>query len=152
MNFMIRQADRADLTPLLALIRAHAEFEQSKAAIDERELGRILAMRRPPVRIFIASAAEEILAYAALTTDYSLWRGRKWTHLDCLFVRADARGLGIGAKLLHHAVKLSRRSASDRLEWQTPDWNQRAIVFYHREGATSSAKMRFTIDLFATQK
>lgn len=147
MKVSIRRARDGDRIPLLALIREHAEFEQSKATINDAELARILEMRQPPVRIFIAAVAGEAFAYAALTTDYSLWRGCNWAHLDCLFVKQEARGLGIGAKLLHHIKSVSRRNALNRLEWQTPDWNQKAIAFYHREGASSSAKTRFYIDV-----
>jgi GNAT superfamily N-acetyltransferase len=147
MDVSIRRARGGDRIPLFALISEHAEFEQSKATINDAELARILEMRQSPVRIFIAAVAQETLAYAALTTDYSLWRGHKWAHLDCLFVKQEARGLGIGAKLLHHIKRVSRRSALDRLEWQTPDWNQKAIAFYHREGAISASKMRFCIEI-----
>jgi GNAT superfamily N-acetyltransferase len=103
----------------------------------DRRQKRPQSSRQPPVRIFVASLAEEALAYAAFTLDYSLWRARKWAHLDCLYVQREARGKGIGSMLLRHVADESLRLAADRLEWQTPDWNDKAIAFYSREGATA---------------
>lgn len=36
------------------------------------------------------------LGYTAVTFDDSLWRGRLWAHLDCLFVRLVDRNRGTG--------------------------------------------------------
>ena len=149
MHLRIRRARSADCAALLALVREHATFERSAATIVEPELARILAMRRPPVRIFIAANGDGLIAYAALTIAYALWRGRRWAHLDCLFVKADARGGGVGAALLHHVIGVSRDFGADRVEWQTPDWNERAIAFYRREGARGLNKMRFRLDVSA---
>jgi GNAT superfamily N-acetyltransferase len=146
MTVSIRRAVNDDCSALLKLIHEHAEFERGYATITATGLEKILKMRRPPIRIFVATISEELMAYAALTTDYSLWRGRRWAHLDCLYITATARSLGIGAKLLRHVVDESRRLKLDRLEWQTPDWNHRAIAFYVREGAQAATKMRFGID------
>ena len=33
----------------------------------------------------------------------------------------------------------------DELQWQTPEWNERAIQFYLREGAMSEIKSRFSL-------
>jgi GNAT superfamily N-acetyltransferase len=138
---------RNDCIPLLAVIREHAAFERSDATIDMEMLMNLLSIQTPQVRIFVAEIDGDVLAYAALTMDYSLWRGQTWAHLDCLYVRSSVRGSGIGGKLLQQATIAARLLGADRLEWQTPEWNQRAIAFYRREGASALTKVRFMIDL-----
>ncbi len=146
MSFEIRRAAPQDARALLALIHAHAEFERTRASIGERQLGELLASVHAPVRVWVASAPD-LLGYVALTTDFSLWRGRYWAHLDCLFVSDACRGAGIGRALLAHAHGAARAGGADRLEWQTPAWNERAIRFYKREGAIAAAKTRFSVPL-----
>lgn len=146
MNFEIRRAVPEDAPDLLALIEAHAAFERAHAGIGERRLGELLASDQAPVTIWVASTPE-LVGYAALTTDFSLWRGRYWAHLDCLFVRDAWRGQGCGRELLATARSAARADGADRLEWQTPSWNEPAIRFYRREGAIAADKARFCMTL-----
>lgn len=147
MHAKIRRAGLTDCAALLALIHQHAHFERSTATISLPELEGILVEPSAPVSIFVATHESLVLAYAAMTLDYSLWRSRIWAHLDCLFVAQRWRGHGLGAALLKHVHHAARALGADRLEWQTPDWNARAIAFYRREGADCSSKTRFFIEL-----
>jgi GNAT superfamily N-acetyltransferase len=143
----VRQAEPADTSDLLAMIKEHAIFERSHASITSSELMRVIGGAVPGAIVFVAAQGESLLGYAALTTEFSLWRGCFRAHLDCLFVREGDRNNGIGAALFNHAKQHSCTIGVDRLEWQTPDWNLRAISFYQREGATGNAKIRFGLDL-----
>lgn len=144
---MIRGAVRADCDALLLLIRQHADFERAQATIDRGMLGSLIAEAEPEVRLYVAEGKRTLHGFAAMTIDFSLWRGHHWGHLDCLFVSSEARGLGVGAALLEHVRSAAASLGLDRLEWQTPRWNQRAIEFYRREGAESEEKMRFGLSL-----
>ena len=86
-----------------------------------------------------------IVGYAAVTFEWSLWRARTYGHLDCLFVAERARGRGLGSKLLEAAIGLVSTEGADRVEWQTPAWNEDAIRFYLRHGAESADKKRFLL-------
>ncbi|WP_420710438.1 GNAT family N-acetyltransferase [Asticcacaulis sp. SL142] len=88
-----------------------------------------------------------VLHFGRESSESSYLRGgQTWAHLDCLYVETQARSQGAGASLLHHAKATAQRLGADRLEWQTPEWNERAIAFYIREGASGQAKMRFAFD------
>jgi len=145
MDAKIRRASVSDCAALLDLIRQHAAFERSVATIDTAELRHILTAPQAPMQIFVGVDAGIILGYAAFAIDYSLWRGGPWAHLDCLFVVEQARGQNLGAALFRHVRKAARVLGADRLEWQTPNWNARAIAFYRREGADCVPKTRFSI-------
>lgn len=145
--FIVRQAEPEDASDLLEMIKEHAIFERSHASITSGELMRVIGGAVPGAIVFVAAKNESLLGYAALTMEFSLWRGRFRAHLDCLFVREGDRSNGVGAALFNRAKQHSCTIDLDRLEWQTPDWNHRAISFYEREGATGTAKIRFGLDL-----
>lgn len=144
----LRRARVADALPLLRLIEEHAAFERSCSTISLADLTALLSASEPPTAILVAEKGGELLGYAALTFDYSLWRASRYAHLDCLFVRAECRGMAIGAQLLSEARQMARQTGARRLEGQTPEWNDRGIAFYKREGASTVKKVRF---IFASE-
>lgn len=147
MKVAVRAAGRGDADALLGLIRAHAAYERTTASVARPALVRLLGRRRPPVRLALAESGGDVLGYAALTFDFALWRGERFAHLDCLFVREEARGRGVGKALLAWAADTARQDGVAHMEWQTPDWNRDAIRFYVREGALARPKVRFQFAL-----
>lgn len=145
MPIIIREAGPDDCAGLLGLIAAHAAFERSEATITHDDLDAILRAPCPEVRIMVAAQQALLVGYAALTLDFSLWRGRRWAHLDCLFVRESHRGHSIGRRLLTAEKCMAQALGADRMEWQTPTWNKAAIQFYAAQNAVGSEKMRFSI-------
>jgi GNAT superfamily N-acetyltransferase len=139
---LIRRAEPGDAVQLFKLVRDHAEFEQSDASVT---LACLVQLLSGPSRVDLTVAEEHdlIVGYTAVTFDYSLWRGCLWAHLDCLFVRPAHRNLGTGKRLLDQALAQALAAGADRLEWQTPLWNEAAIRFYQREGAVCQVKKRF---------
>ncbi|WIG52900.1 MAG: hypothetical protein OJF48_003820 [Afipia sp.] len=147
MPMVIRPAESSDCDDLLAMIRDHANYERNEATISRRGLLSLVTGEGARAHIFVASRQGELLGYFSLTIDYSLWRDHIWAHLDCLYVTTNERGKGVGAGLLAEAIAVARRLGADQLEWQTPEWNERGVAFYLREGALSQVKMRFNINL-----
>ncbi len=147
----IRLARPDDAAALLALICAHASFEGATASITQAELAGMLAAETPPTHIMVAALGDELLGYAAITRDFSLWRARHWAHLDCLFVAEAVRGQAIGTRLLDTALAHARGIEADRIEWQTPLSNKPAIAFYRHYGACGAPKMRFALPLASEQ-
>ena len=145
LDFTIRHAVPQDCNALLGLITEHARFEQADATLTAGELQAILASDAPPVTILVAVTGSDLVGYAAITFDFALWRARRWAHLDCLFLSDGDRGQGLGATLLGAAADHALACGADRMEWQTPAWNERAIAFYRRSGSIGSAKIRFTL-------
>lgn len=144
---VIRVAILDDRDALYALIHDHAAYERAEASLTLSMLDTVMRMDEPPVQIFVAVDGGSLDGFAAVTLDYSLWRAHRWAHLDCLFVRQAVRGQSIGRKLLAAACNCAREWGADRLEWQTPVWNTRAIEFYRRMGASDAVKQRFGIAL-----
>jgi len=141
MSLHIRSAGPDDCAGLHRLIAAHAAFEGGEATITGDALG--IVLRASDIRLIIATDQDVLVGYAALTLDFSLWRARHWAHLDCLFVHEEHRGRSIGRQLLAAAKSVAQALEADSMEWQTPLWNEAAILFYAAQNAQGSAKMRF---------
>lgn len=147
MSAHVRKAAASDATSILEMVRAHAAFERGTASLSLDDLKAILSTDSLPTQLLVADMGNALVGYAAVTFDFSLWRGRTYGHLDCLFVAASARGRGIGRQLFDAVAKLAQVEGVDHLEWQTPVWNREAIRFYLRTGALSAKKERFAIPL-----
>lgn len=141
----IRRATTSDVSTILSLIRVHAEFERTRAVVTAHALRDALSASAPLVQVWVAEVDDDIVGYATATTDFSTWSGRQFVHVDCLFVRADHRGRGAGARLLAAICDHTERIGLTDLQWQTPVWNEEACRFYRRMGATASPKMRFAL-------
>jgi ribosomal protein S18 acetylase RimI-like enzyme len=151
-NLTVRRASLADTTALLSLILAHAEYEKCSASLTAATLEAILSAPSPDVLILVAAERESLAGYAAMTFDFSLWRAARWAHLDCLFVHAECRGQSVGQALFDAAVTSAKAAGVDRLEWQTPVWNEGAIRFYKRQNSRGIQKMRFAMSLQPTSE
>ena len=150
MSAAIREPVRQDVPHLHDLIRAHAAFERSIAPLTQVQLETLVLDPLRPIRFLVAERDYELTGYAAITFDWSIWRARRYAHLDCLFVAQARRGQSIGARLLSGAQAVALAEGADRIEWQTPAWNADACRFYARKGAEIEAKTRFTLHLLRT--
>lgn len=99
----------------------------------------------PRLHAIVAADDDGIVGYATASLEASTWQGVEFLHMDCLFLREAARGSGVGGLLLTALRELAASLGARELRWQTPDWNEGAIRFYDRTGATRSAKQRYTL-------
>lgn len=130
---------------MLPLIRSHAAFEGGEARITVAALRSALDQRPSGFAAWVAAQAGAFVGYATATLEFSTWTGRPFLHLDCLFVDEGRRGSGIGVALLDAARAHAAEQEIAEVQWQTPEWNDDAIRFYLREGASVLSKARFTL-------
>jgi GNAT superfamily N-acetyltransferase len=134
---VIRPARTADLAPVIALIRGLAEFEKLPPPDDaaERRFFADFAATPPRFRLLVAERDGEILGYALYFFTYSTFLAQPSLYLEDLFVRPDARSLGIGRALLVELARVAVAERCGRFEWTVLDWNVRAQSFYRSLGA-----------------
>ena len=137
-NIVLRRGVEADLPQVLGLIRELAEYEQAPEAVTNT----LEAMRRDgfgPAPIFsffvLENHAAEIIGLALFYTAYSTWKGRM-LYLEDLVVTEAARRGGLGRLLFDAVVAEARATGAVRLKWQVLNWNESAISFYKKLGAT----------------
>jgi GNAT superfamily N-acetyltransferase len=146
---IIRQALPADAEALVDLCREHAEFERSDYEVDGKasRLSAALFSSAPRLYAWVAVVSRNPIGYATASREYSTWGAREYLHMDCLFVRAQHRGAGVGAALLDSVVQFARAYGLNEVQWQTPDWNVDASRFYRRLGGVGQPKLRFVLHM-----
>ena len=135
----IRPAVEQDVGVILQFIRDLAEYEhlQHEVVATEETLRESLFGPRPYAEVVLACLRGQPVGFALFFHNFSTFLGRPGIYLEDLYVRPEARGHGVGRRLLTWlaATAVSRRCG--RLEWAVLDWNEPSIQFYRKLGATS---------------
>ena len=134
----IRAATVNDVALLKDFIYELAEYEreQDQVVITEADLVRDGFGPQPKFRALIAEWDGRAAGYALFFGFYSTWEGRPGLFLEDLFVRQAFRGKGIGRALLAKVAGIARSENCYGVRWEVLDWNQPAIDFYKRLGAS----------------
>jgi GNAT superfamily N-acetyltransferase len=134
----IRAATRDDVGAMLALMYELAEFEKLTHLFiaTEADLGDALFGTRPSAEAIVAERDGKIIGYALFFHNYSTFLGRRGLYLEDLYVQPAERGTGLGSQMLRYLAALAVERRCGRFEWSVLDWNQPAIDFYQKMGAT----------------
>ncbi|MEO6177825.1 MAG: GNAT family N-acetyltransferase [Flavobacterium circumlabens] len=149
MEYSIRNCERTDLSQLVVLCQKHAEFEKAEFVPEGKatSLEKAIFAENPKLYCLVVATKETIIGYVSYTIDYSTWDAAEFIHMDCLFLEEQARSFGIGAILIGKLQQIGREKNCINIQWQTPQFNERAIKFYHRIGGKGKDKVRFTLNL-----
>jgi Sortase and related acyltransferases len=136
-KFTIRPATVADVSIILELIRALAEYERAPNDVvaTEQILQETLFGKKPAAEVLLLFENEIAAGFALFFHNFSTWIGQPGLYLEDLFVRPEHRGKGYGRALLIELAKIARERNCGRMEWALLDWNEPAIQFYHKLGA-----------------
>ena len=145
----IRFAQKDDIKSIVDLCKLHAEFEKSSYDPEGKDvkLSDALFRSEPHVYCLVALVNEKIVGYASYMKQFSTWDANQYIYMDCLFLRSEARGMGIGEKLVDRIKTEGLSFACNAIQWQTPNFNTRAMKFYSRIGAISKSKERFSLHI-----
>lgn len=137
MDFVIREASKQDMPAVLELIKELAAFEKEPDAVEVNveTLEKEGFGNNPLFHCFVAEVEGKIEGMALVYYRFSTWKGRT-IHLEDLIVREEKRGTGLGNALYKKVLKFAHEQGVKRVEWVVLDWNQHAIDFYERSGAT----------------
>jgi GNAT superfamily N-acetyltransferase len=138
LSFSIRNATPDDVPQLFELIKALAEYEKlshlvtgTADALQEHLFG-----ERPYIEAIVADCEEKTVGFALFFWNYSTFLTKPGIYLEDIFVLPGYRRLGIGKALLTRVAQIAAERGAGRLEWSVLDWNEPAIVFYKRFGAS----------------
>ena len=134
----IRDATISDVPIILHLIRDLATYERAPNDVvaTEQGLREVLFGPEPSAKVVLIFEGEEAIGFAVYFFNFSTWLGRPGLYLEDLFVKPETRGRGYGRALLIHLAKIARDHGCGRMEWAVLDWNEPAIQFYRKLGAT----------------
>ena len=150
--FVLRPAELGDVSAIVQLINGLAEFEKLThlVKITPEKLRPHLFGERPVVEALVADVAgsgaqgnaREVVAFALYFTNFSTFLGKPGLYLEDLYVQPEQRGAGIGQALLKRLAQIAVERDYGRFEWSVLDWNEGAIRFYERMGATVMPEWR----------
>ncbi len=143
--FTLRAAEPPDVPAIAGLIGELAAFEKLEHLLQltPERLHPHLFGERPVVACTVAeSDAAEVVAFALYFTNFSTFLAQPGLYLEDLYVQPAWRGIGVGKALLGHLGALAVSRGYGRFEWSVLDWNEHAIRFYAKMGATVMPQWR----------
>lgn len=145
MNYTIRYAEPSDIPEIIQLCAEHSEYEQADYTGQGKaeKMEAFLFSSQNRFFCLIVESENKIAGYATYSFEFSTWDAAHFTYMDCLYLRPQYRGFGIGERLIGKIEEHSRLQGIEQIQWHTPSFNVRAIKFYHRIGASSKEKIRF---------
>lgn len=134
----LRPAVPADVPAIVGLIRELAAYERLEHLVETtpETLHPHLFGPKPVVEAVVAVRGDAVVGFALFFTNFSTFLGRPGLYLEDLYVQPAHRGSGTGKALLQHLGALAVARGCGRFEWSVLDWNESAIRFYEKMGAT----------------
>ncbi|HEX7682098.1 MAG TPA: GNAT family N-acetyltransferase [Trinickia sp.] len=135
---VIRSATPHDVGAMFALMYELAEYEKLTHlfAATEATLSEALFGARPAAEALVAEREGRVVGYALFFHNFSTFLSRRGLYLEDLYVQPELRGSGLGTALLRRVAAIAVERQCGRFEWSVLDWNQSAIDFYTKMGAT----------------
>ena len=134
----IRFARPEDCEAIIGLIHELAIYEKLEHLMvaTPDKLSVDLFGDNPAIRSIVAETEAGIIGYAIFFRSYSTFLTKSGIWLEDLYVKQSERGSGVGKALLAKVAEVAHKEGAGRLEWSVLDWNEPAIGFYERLGAT----------------
>jgi len=139
----IRAATAADAPRIWRLLREFADYELLTHLVTgdaERLAAHLSGEAWPKVEGFVGEDAGEAVGYALYFGMFSSFWTAPMVWLEDLYVRESHRGTGLGLALMRAVAGVAVERGSVRLTWAVLDWNEPAIEFYRRLGATRQSE------------
>jgi GNAT superfamily N-acetyltransferase len=133
----IRPAKEHEVPVILQFIRDLAQYEhlEHQCVVTAEMLSRTLFGARPYAEVVLACLDGQPVGFALFFHNYSTFLGQPGIYLEDLYVRPEARGHGVGRRLLTWLAATAVSRECGRLEWSVLDWNEPSIAFYRKLGA-----------------
>ena len=137
-DLILRFAEPADCDVLFKLIKELAEYEKLSHAVtgDAVALKEHLFGSPKYVEAILAEYTGQAVGFALFFHNYSTFLTKPGIYLEDLFVLPEYRQQGIGRELITKVAEIAVERSCGRLEWSVLDWNEPAIAFYRRMGAS----------------
>lgn len=136
MPFEIRAAHEDDISDILALIRAIAEYEHMLGEVVATEASLRKAMFSENIaKCLLALEDDKVVGYALYFYNFSTFTGCKGLYLEDLFLDPSCRKKGYGKKLFSELVAIAKAEECKRMEWCCLNWNIQGKDFYKALGA-----------------
>ncbi len=131
----IRKATIEDIPAVHQLVVELAIFEKEPQAVTASISDYEEQFARGLFEIIVAEIENEIVGMMLYYDTFSTWKG-KMLYLEDFVVNDKYRSQGIGSKLYDAFIAEAKNRECTMVKWQVIDWNEGAVKFYERKGAT----------------
>lgn len=133
----IKEGSPNDVHALLELIKELALYEKAPQEVVNTtdNLLQDGFGEKPIYKFWLAWHQEQPVGMAVVYFRYSTWKG-KCLYLEDLYVQPNYRKMGIGEMFFEVLKDFARKEQCRRITWQVLEWNEPAIQFYKKIGAT----------------
>jgi GNAT superfamily N-acetyltransferase len=137
MDVIIEDAEEGDVYAICSLIKELAIYERAadEAVLTPEQLMKDGFSDNKIFHCFVARFNHNVIGIALTYIKYSTWKG-KCVFLEDIIVTESYRNKGIGSLLFKRVAQYALSLDAARLEWQVLEWNEPAIKFYRKMGAT----------------
>jgi len=132
---IIRKANRNDLSGIYQLVKGLAIYEEEPDAVKSTLADYEKAFDEGLIYAHVAETDGEIVGMALYYMTFSTWRGHM-LYLEDFYVKGEYRSRGVGQQLFDAYIAEAKERGCKMVKWEVLDWNEKAIKFYERNGAT----------------
>src|SRR5579872_6025268 len=138
-DISIRSATAADVPAVLGFIRDLAVYEhlEHEVIATEADVRVALFGARRHAEVVLGCLDGAPVGFALYFHNFSTFIGKPGIYLEDLYVRPEARGLGVGKRLFAWLARTALERGCARLDWAVLDWNAPSIRFYRSLGAVA---------------
>ncbi len=131
-QIIIRDAETADAGRIAELAVELAEYEGSHGSSDEQSIMSAAFSKNPACYFMVAEdvALSKIVGFVMYYNGYDLTSSSRGFHLGDIYVEGEARGRGVGTKLIENLAKKLNYEGGEWISWTVSKENTSAIKFY----------------------
>lgn len=133
-NLIIRDAGKADLEIVAAMLRKLGQHVGAKPKVTAEDLAAFGPFGRGHFEIFVAEVEGEILGILLYSILFSAWRGRPGIFVSDIYVEDRARGMGLGTRLMRAAIAKEAPRGCAYLKLDVDKENESGLSFYRKHG------------------
>ena len=132
---IIRDATENDAKEILDLVRELAIYEKAEDQVTATVEDYQKSLKSHKIFCKLAEIEGEVVGIALYYETFSTWRGLMY-YLEDFVVSKAYRGHGIGQLLMDAYIDEAKKAGAVLVKWQVLDWNEPAVNFYQKMGAT----------------
>ena len=132
---ILRNAAEQDVSLILEFTRKLADYEKGTVTATEADMHARFFGPNSIAKGVIAELDGVPVGSALYYFAFSSYAGRPVLALEDIYVNKEARGHGIGKKLMAELAARAVEAGCLRMQWSAMKWNQSAIDVYEHLGA-----------------
>lgn len=149
-RFRLRAGAAEDATLVIGYMKKLGDYQKmsDKITATTADIHRLLSEKRGEV--IFGEYDGVTVGFIYFYQNSSAFTGQAGLYIDGFFIDPQVQSKGLGKIMMAYMAKLALERGCQRVEWGCLDWNEPAINFYHKLGASSVDEM--TIYRFGLQQ